>query len=91
MPKIITAHQRLEQAKELIQKARQLPTPPELGYRDLSFVAQVKNILRQARDLIKFIQYSPSLTPELKQETMNTLNEILKAEKEILHINTDSK
>jgi hypothetical protein len=85
MPKLITTRQRLDQAKVLIQKAHELPVPPGLGYRDLAFVAQVKDVLRQARDLIKFIQYSPSLTPETRDEAVKTLQEIVQADKEILH------
>jgi hypothetical protein len=85
MPKLITTRQRLDQAKVLIQKAYELPVPSGLGYRDLAFVAQVKDVLRRARDLIKFIQYSPSLTPEPRDEAVKTLQEIVQADKEILH------
>jgi hypothetical protein len=84
MPKPITTRQRLEQANVLIQKARELPIPSGLGYRDLAYIAQVKDVLRQARDLVKFIQYSPSLTDQLRQETGRIMLEIMSVEKELL-------
>lgn len=85
MPKPLTPRQRLDQAKEFIQKAREVPEPPGLGYRDLAFIAQVKDLLRQARDLVKFLQYSPSLSGDMQIEAQATLNAIITAEKEILH------
>jgi hypothetical protein len=85
MTKLITTRQRLDQAKVLIQKARELPVPPGLGSRDLAFVAQVKDVLHRARDLIKFIQYSPSLTTDIKNELSETMDQMVQAEKEILH------
>ena len=85
MPKPLTPRQRLDQAKEFIQKAREVPKPPGLGYRDLSFVAQVKDLLRRARDLVKFLQYSPSLDGETRSEYDAIMDEIVQADKEILH------
>lgn len=84
MPKPLTPRQRLEQAKELIQKAREVPEPPGLGYRDLTFVAQVKDLLRQARDLVRFLQYSPSLNGEMRAEYNAVMDEISRANKELL-------
>ncbi len=75
----------LRQSKDF-QKARKIPVPPGLGSRDLSYIAQVKDVLRRARDLIKFIQYSPSLTDKLKQETERTMREIISVEKDLLNI-----
>ena len=86
MPKPLTSRQRLDQAKAFIQKAREVPEPPGLGYRDLAFVAQVKDLLRQARDLVKFLQYSPSLTEDLKLEVKIFIENLPFIEKEILHI-----
>jgi hypothetical protein len=86
LPKTLTTQQRMEKARLLIRKSRELPIPPALGYRDLAFVAQIKDILRQARDLIKFIQYSPSLTSEIQKEVQEVMDEISQTEKEILHI-----
>jgi hypothetical protein len=85
MPKPLTPRQRLDQAKEFIQQARVLPEPPGLGYSDLTFVAQVKDLLRQARDLVKFLHYSPSLNGETRAEYNAIIDEIVQAEKEILH------
>lgn len=85
MSKPLTPRQRLDQAKEFIQKAREVPEPPGLGYRDLTFVAQVKDLLRQARDLVKFLQYSPSLNGEMKEEVQEALDAIAMAEIDILH------
>lgn len=85
LPKTITAPQRINKARELIQIAKNYPLPPGLGYRDLAYVAQIKDILRQARDLIKFIHYSPSLTDSIKEETARTLQELQNVEKDLLH------
>jgi hypothetical protein len=85
MSPFLPISKRVEQAHALIQKAREVPTQSELGWRDLAYIAQVKDILRQARDLIKFIHYSPSASPEIKDEVKKILIEIEQAEKEILH------
>ena len=88
MPKTLTPRQRFDQAREFIQKAHEVPEPPGLGYRDLTFVAQVKDLLRQARDLVKFLQYSPSLNGETRAEYNAIMDEITQADKEILHRET---
>ena len=85
MSPLIPASERIERARGLIQKARDLPVQAELGWQDFLYVAQVKDLLRQARDLIKFILYSPSVTPEIRDEVPKIFNEIDLAEKEILH------
>jgi hypothetical protein len=85
MAQFIPASERVERARGLIQKARELPALGELGWRDLAYVAQVKDTLRQARDLVKFIHYSPSTSAELKDDVKKLLAEIELAEKEILH------
>ncbi len=85
MPRLIPAAERLIRARALVQKARDLPMPPGAGGQDFSYVAQVKDLMRQARDMIKFISYSPSATPEMKQEVAQIFAEIEAAEKEILH------
>jgi hypothetical protein len=72
-------------ARALIQKARDLPMPAESGWQDFSYVAQVKDILQQARDLIKFIPYTPSASAEMKNEVAKIFQEADQAEKEILH------
>ncbi len=85
MSPFLPTSKRVEQARMLIQKARELPAPRDLGWRDLTYVAQVKDTLRQARDLVKFIHYSPSASLEVKEEVKMILIEIEQTEKEILH------
>jgi hypothetical protein len=85
MPPFVPISKRVEQAHALIQKAREVPALSDLGRRDLTFVALVKDTLRQARDLIKFIHYSPSASPKIKEEVKKILIEIEQVEKEILH------
>ncbi len=82
MAKLITAAERITRARALIQKARSLPAP-EAGTFDLSYVAQVKDFLQQARDLIKFISYRPGATPEQKAEVARINEEIDQADKEL--------
>ena len=82
---LIPNRERIDRARGLIQKARDVPVQAELGWQDFYYVAQVKDFLRQARDLIKFIHYSPSVTPEIRDEVTKIFNEIDQAEKEILH------
>lgn len=85
MARLIPAAERMTRARALIQKARELPVPPETGLGDFSYVAQVKDLMRQARDLIKFISYSPSTSAEMKREVESIFAEAAQAEKEILH------
>jgi hypothetical protein len=85
MARLIPAAERIKKARALILKARQLPVPPEGALADLSYVAQVKDFLRQARDLIKFLPYSPGTSPEMKQDVESIFAEAAQAEKEILH------
>lgn len=84
MARLIPASERITRARSMIQKAREIPRPPETGLLDLSYVAQVKDLLRQARDLIKFIPYSPSATNEMKADVGQIFQEAEQAEKEIL-------
>jgi hypothetical protein len=83
MPRLIPAAERITRARKLIQKARGL-TAPEDPSSYFSYVAQVKDLLQQARDLIKFISYTPSATPEMKAEVAEIKKETEQAEKEIL-------
>ena len=85
MSRLIPAAERIARARVLIQKARDLPVPEDTGPRDFSFIAQVKDILQQARDLIKFIPYTPSATLEMKKEVTAINQEADLAEREILH------
>lgn len=85
MAKTITADERLEKARKLIQKAHDLPVPGGiLGKRDLSYIAEVKDLLRQARDLIKFIPMRAGITDAMKTEAQNVMEEIKQANIEIL-------
>jgi hypothetical protein len=85
MSPFIPASERITRARALIQKARDLPVPAESGKHDFSYIAKVKAVLQQARDLIKFISYTPSATPEMKNEVKKIFEEADQAEREILH------
>jgi hypothetical protein len=85
MSRLIPASERIARARSQIQKARDLPVPVEAGWGDFSYVAQVKDIIQQGRDLIKFIPYSPSASPEMKAEVKQLFEDLDQAEKEILH------
>ncbi len=85
MSPFIPAAERIQRARRLIQKARDLPVPPGMGKSDLTYIATVKDILQQARDLVKFIPYTPTATPEMKDEVKKIFAEADQANKEILH------
>lgn len=84
MAKLIPAAERILRARALIQKARDLPIPPESGRNDFSYIANVKDILRQAKDLVKFISMTPSASAEIKEEVKQVYQEIELADREIL-------
>jgi hypothetical protein len=83
MTRLITAAERLERARALIEKARQYPVPERGGKYDLSYMAEVKGLLRQAKDLVKFIPKTPSPTPEMKEEARRIIAEAELAGREI--------
>jgi len=85
MSHLIPAAERITRARALIEKARRFPVPAEAGRNDLSYIAQVKDILQQARDLVKFIPYTPTATPEMKNEVKAIFEEADRANQEILH------
>jgi hypothetical protein len=85
MTRLIPAAERLVRARSLIQKARDLPVPEEGGRNDFSYIAGVKDLLRQARDLIKFIPMSPSATAEMKTDVKRIYQEADQADEDILH------
>ncbi len=85
MSRLIPAAERITRARALIQKARDLPVPAEGGRSDFSYIARVKDLLRQARDLVKFIPQSPSATDEMKAEVKKIYQEAEQADREILH------
>ena len=84
MSRLIPAAERITRARALIQKARDLPVPEGAGRSDFSYIAQVKAILQQARDLVKFIPYTPSATPEMKEDVQKVFEEADQAGREIL-------
>ena len=85
MAKLILAADRIILARALIQKARDLPIPTDGGKFNFSYIAQVKDLLRQARDLVKFIPLRPGATAEIKGAARQILTEADQADKEILH------
>lgn len=84
MPKSIPAAERIARARALIQKARETPLPNELGRNDLSYIANIKDLLRQARDLIKFIPQTAGISAEMKEEVKRVYDEMESASREIL-------
>jgi len=84
MARLIPATERITRARASIQKARDLPVPTESGRFDLSYISQVKDLLQQARDLVKFIPYTPTATDEMKAEVKEIFEEAEKANREIL-------
>jgi D-ribose pyranose/furanose isomerase RbsD len=84
MAKLIPAAERIVRARALIQKAREIPVPAELGRSDLSFIAGVKDLLRQARDLVKFIPQTAGVSAEMKNEVRKIYEEIEEANRAIL-------
>ncbi len=85
MPKLIPIAERMTRARKLIQQARDYPVPLEGGRGDFSYIAQVKDLLRQAREMIQFIPSQPSATDEIKEDVKRIYAEIEQANKEILH------
>jgi len=84
MAKLIPAAERIVCARVLIQKARDLPVPPESGRNDFSYIANVKDLLRQARDMVKFISMTPSASAEIKEEVKRIYQEAEQADRDIL-------
>jgi len=85
MSRLIPAAERLTRARAFIQQARDLPIPEDGGKYNFSYVAQVKDLMQKARDMVKFISYTPSATPEMKTEVQRINQETIDAEREILH------
>jgi hypothetical protein len=84
MAKLIPASERILRARKLIQKARDFPAPEGLGKNDLSYIAGVKDLLRQARDLVKLIPMRAGVSEEMKAEVQKIFEEAEQANKEIL-------
>jgi hypothetical protein len=88
MARQLTAVERLSHARELIQAARDLPVPEDTGKLDLTYMANVRGMLTEARDLVKFISYSPSASEETKQEALEIIQLAEQAKKEIFSIHS---
>jgi hypothetical protein len=85
MSRLIPAAERIVRARALIQQARDLPLPVEGGRYSFSYIAQVKGLLQQARDLVKLIPYSPSTSTEMKVDVKKIFQEAEQANTEIFH------
>ena len=85
MPKLILATERIIRARKLIQQARDLPVPSTgLGKSDFSYIANVKDLFRQARDMVKFIPQTAGVSAEMKEEVKRIYQEADQADREIL-------
>jgi hypothetical protein len=84
MPKLIPAAERILRARALIQKAHEVPVPLEGKY-EFSYIAQVKDLLRQAREMVIFIPHSAGASAEVKAEAALIKLEADQADREILH------
>ena len=85
MAKLIPAAERIIRARKLVQQARALPVPTEgLGKSDFSYIANVRDLLRQAKDLIKFIPQTAGVSAEMKEEVKKIYAEMEQAQTEIL-------
>ena len=85
MAKMIPAAERIIRARQLIQKAHDFPIPAELGKNDLSYIAGVKDLLRQARDMVKFIPQTAGVSAGMKEEVRKIFEEADRANREILY------
>ena len=86
MAKLIPATERILRARKLIQQARELPVPSTgLGKSDFSYIANVKDILRQAKDMVKFIPQTAGVSAEMKEEVKRVYEEVELANREILY------
>ncbi len=85
MPRLIPAAERISRARALIQQARDLPVPADGGRADFSHIARVKDLLRQAIDLVKFIPKSPSSTENMKEDVKLIYQEAEEVEQKLMH------
>lgn len=84
MAKPMTPEKRVSKARELIKKAYEIPVPNSVGWEYFSYTAQVRDTLRQAFELVKLINHSPSTPDEVKADARAVIEEIAVAKKEIL-------
>jgi hypothetical protein len=85
MAKLIPAAKRIEMARDLIDKARELPLPHEGGRFDFNYVAQVKAWLKEARDLVKLVPRTVGIAQETKDDAKWVLEEADRAHQDIFH------
>ncbi len=85
MARMIPAEERMKRARRLVQQARDLPPPADTTLLDLEYIAAVRDTLQQARDLIKFIPYTPSASEAMKAEVAALFALIDQTQKELLH------
>ena len=85
MSKVLTTEERFANARTLMQKAREIPASEDGGWDSLSYAAQVKDTLRQAHDLLKFLPQTAGVSTEQKKEARDLMQEIVTVEKSILH------
>jgi hypothetical protein len=86
MAKLIPAADRIARARKLIQQGRDLPVPSTgLGKSDFSYIAAVKDLLRQAKDMVKFIPQTAGISVEMKEEVKRVYEEVEQANREILY------
>jgi hypothetical protein len=83
MARLIPAAERIAKARKLIQEAREYPVPSRGGTHDLTYMAHVRGLLREAKDLVKFIPKTPSATPEIKELATRIIEEATQAGREI--------
>ena len=86
MAKLIPATERIARARKLIQQARDLPIPTTgLAKSDFSYIAQVKDLFRQAKDLVKFIPQTAGVSAEMKEDVKKVYEEVEQANRDILY------
>lgn len=84
MARMLTTPQRFAKARALIEEARRVPVPEEGGRFDLSYVARVRGLLHDARDLVKFLSYSVGASPETKAAVKELFAETERVQAELL-------
>lgn len=83
MARLITSAEKIKRARELIQEAREYPVPEWGGKYDLTYMAEVRGKLRQAKELVQFIPKTVGASSEVKEEAKQVIIEAEEAGKEI--------
>jgi uncharacterized coiled-coil DUF342 family protein len=84
MARTLTAAEKMEKARKMIQQVRDLPVPEPAGRSDFSYIAQVKALILDAKDLIKFIPRTVTATDEIKKEVQQIVQEADETQKDLL-------